>query len=68
MAERRLSSGTTQRSELQRPCELVPIARLRRMIRVSESRKERLDFAEAIHRLETGAARAVTQDAKGAFL
>jgi hypothetical protein len=42
--------------------EAVAIARLRMMIARSEARKAQWDFAEAIHRLESSAARALAQD------
>ncbi|HXZ14363.1 MAG TPA: hypothetical protein VEH77_00010 [Roseiarcus sp.] len=44
-------------------CDAFAIARLRTMIARSEARKERQDFAEAIRRLEIGAARAMKQNA-----
>ena len=44
-------------------CDALAIARLRIMIARSEARKEREDFAEAIRRLEIGAARAMARNA-----
>jgi hypothetical protein len=43
--------------------EAVSIARLRIMITRSEARKARQDFADAILRLESGAARAIGKPA-----
>ena len=50
-------------SETGEDYEAFAIARLRRMIERSEALKKRCDFAEAIRRLETGAARATLHDA-----
>ena len=44
-------------------CDALAIARLRIMIARGEARKERKDFAEAIRRLEIGAARAMARNA-----
>lgn len=50
-------------SETDEDYEAFAIASLRRMIERSEALKKRRDFAEAIRRLETGAACATLQEA-----
>ena len=58
MAERRAASRGDPRSGPGDAYEALAIARLRLMIAHGERRRAHCDFAEAIRRIETGAARA----------
>jgi hypothetical protein len=60
MSEQRLIKS---RSNTDENCEAFAIGCLRRAIARSEALKKRLDYAEAIRRLETGAACATLQEA-----
>lgn len=62
MAQRPSASQRNAHLDVIDISEAVAIARLRMMIARSEARKAQWDFAEAIHRLESSAARALAQD------
>lgn len=63
MSERHQVTDRMPRSETDEDHEAFAIACLRRMIERSEAWKKRRDYADAIRRLETGAACATLQDA-----
>jgi hypothetical protein len=62
MADQRTTVGKIPRSELRDGYDALAIARLRKLITISEAHKRRRDFAEAIRRLETAAARSKMTD------
>jgi hypothetical protein len=63
MPERYPIEESQHGSEMDEEREAFAIGCLQRMIERSDALKKRLDFAEAIRRLETGAARATLEDA-----
>ncbi len=63
MLERYPIGDSLRGSEMDEEPEAFAIGRLQRMIERSEALKKRLDFAEAIRRIETGAASATLEDA-----
>ena len=67
MLERTKLGANALRSGTDEEHEAFAIARLQKMIARSEAKKMRRDYAEAIRRLETGAACATLRDAAWAL-